>query len=588
MSKKFVVYLSSTLDDLKPERAAAIEAISHSAVVSDSYRVSEQKSVELCVADVKACHLYVGILGLRYGWIPAQADGGTGETSITELEYEACLGPGGPDGRTEDIPRLMFIRASADDLPHTFIDGWNEQPTAQKIRAFHKRAGLDHTPFLFRNLDQLRAAIQAAVRDKEQAFQSEESRKTLRGNRGRIFGGTPAPKGLLAPVQVGCVPGTDGTQHAALASNGPNIIPFGLSPDDPAYLATLDKGLAGAQIGAILLTAASLPRLVRDDRPQMVAAAIHMLRERTGHALLLCEGIDPAQLPAEWAAADCIHVPDGSLGGANASKNIAALYEQIRAIDGRLTSEPRFALPYLVIAPTLTEAQKMASQPQEAFAEFGKSKTHRKKEFDHIKQASRQRHSTWPSGTYGDDRHHWKCFGEGSLSAEDIVRKSIKRINNAGEGSREMRLLQWAHLIPRRYSFDEYVNDRWGSRQLIEELRNGASLIVIDEVALLDPKLRAHADALLSGTRSAVVAISPCDPAHTGIEELLGEFSYLRVGTLVSRFTNDLDPRCELAVNSINRVERWLSATLPEMVASVSELQPVPEFLRGAQAYMER
>jgi len=131
-------------------------------------------------------------------------------------------------------------------------------------------------------------------------------------------------------------------------------------------------------------------------------------------------------------------------------------------------------------------------------------------------------------------------------------------------------------LIPRRYNIDEYLLDQWGSRQVIEMMLQRPSLILIDEVALLDYRLRTAADELLSGTRNAVVAISPFDPAHTGIKELLEEISYLRVGQLVSRFKNDLDPRCELAVNSINRVERWLSATLPDLVASAGaqEIDP--------------
>ena len=147
-----------------------------------------------------------------------------------------------------------------------------------------------------------------------------------------------------------------------------------------------------------------------------------------------------------------------------------------------------------------------------------------------------------------------------------------------------MRLLRRAQLLPRCYEIDEYFADRWGSRRIVQGLRDTTLLILVDEVALLHPGLRAIAEALLSSTNNAVVSISPCDPAHTSTDELLGDLSYLRVGNIVSRFRTDLDPRCEIAVNSIDRIDRWLRATLPELVAAAGEQQGDPRLL----ARMER
>lgn len=576
MPEEFIVYLSSTLDDLQEERDIATKVISEFGRVKTTYRADENAPVNACLQDVRACHLYVGILGLRYGWVPTRALGGSDGKSITEMEYEACLGPFAPPGRPP-IPRLMFIKDTAAGIPENQMDAFSNSSTAEMIKDFRTRANSDQTACRFKSMDEFRAELRIRVSEKlEQFKRASEKNRFSTPAPGGMFQDSSRRKGQLGQIMVACVPGTDGVQQAALAASGTIFTPFELSPDDQFYLATLDAGLAHGQIGALLLTPPSLVRLTGSDRTHMVAAAIAMLRTRTGHAVLICEGIEKGTLPAEWNTASVLHLPAGALTDTGRHSSIADLYSRIREIDGRLTPEPRFALPYLVIAPTLEETQRMADASQRAFAGFGAMENHLQSEFKRIVDASERLQPGWPVSTYGTDRHHWKCFGEQSRNAERIVTDSIDRINRASEGSRELRLLRGARLVPRRYSIDEYLDDRWGSRRLIEQFRERTCLILIDEVALLDHRLRKVASELLSSTRSAIVAISPCDPAHTGVEALLGDFSYLNVGTLVSRYRNDLDPHCEIAANNINRVERWLSATLPALVASAGGQESDP------------
>lgn len=575
MPDQFTVYLSSTLDDLLEERDIATMAISEFAVVKTSYEANVARTTSSCIDDVRACHLYVGILGRRYGWVPSQEEGGADDKSITELEYDAC------DGKTvgphcHDIPRLMFLKSNEAGIPDKYVDAFNDDSAAKRIEKLRKRAAADQRPVVFKNIHELQFRISNGVYQKRLEFDNAQENQYSKQSPGGMFNGQSPRKGLLGQVVVACVPGTDAAQQAALAAGGAMFTPFELSPENKSYLTTLDAALARGQIGALLLTPSSLVRLTEDDRTQMVAAAIAMLRMRTGHAVLICEGVEKGALPTEWSAASALHMPAGALTDAGIQGSITSLYARIREIDGRLTQEPRFALPYLVIAPTLDETQRMADESQRPFAGFGPMENHFQSEFKRIVDASGKLQPGWPVGTYGTDRHQWKCFGEQSRSAERVVIDSIDRINRAGEGSRELRVLRGARLVPRRYSIDEYLDDRWGSRQLIEQFRECACLILIDEVALLDYRLRKVARELLSGTRSAVVAISPCDPAHTGIEALLGEFSYLNVGTLVSRYRNDLDPHCEIAANNINRVERWLSAALPGLVGSASGQESDP------------
>jgi Domain of unknown function (DUF4062) len=68
--QEFVVYLSSTLADLKPEQEVALKTLAEFARVETSYRASEKGVVMTCTGDVRKCNLYIGILGQRYGYVP--------------------------------------------------------------------------------------------------------------------------------------------------------------------------------------------------------------------------------------------------------------------------------------------------------------------------------------------------------------------------------------------------------------------------------------------------------------------------------------------------------------------------------------
>jgi len=85
-AKIYKVYLSSTLKDLEPERAEVTAALGDECVVKHSYRASEDDLVTSCQDDVVGCDLYIGILGLRYGYVPRTKN--PQKLSITELEYE--------------------------------------------------------------------------------------------------------------------------------------------------------------------------------------------------------------------------------------------------------------------------------------------------------------------------------------------------------------------------------------------------------------------------------------------------------------------------------------------------------------------
>jgi len=99
MAESYKIYISSTYEDLKEQRQAALEVVRSQGqivVAMEDYPATEQRPVDKCCEDVGNCDIFIGIYGYRYGHIPKGH-----KKSITHLEYEAAGEAG--------IPRLIFI-----------------------------------------------------------------------------------------------------------------------------------------------------------------------------------------------------------------------------------------------------------------------------------------------------------------------------------------------------------------------------------------------------------------------------------------------------------------------------------------------
>jgi hypothetical protein len=148
------VYLSSTLSDLEPERAAVKNMLITEAIVKESYIAKEADLRESSVQDVSECDLYIAILGLRYGFIPPD------ETkSITQLEYEAA-------GRA-NVPRLVFIKEE-DAISVAMTDAHTGEHPPQLIDHFRREVSTGRDaprPAMFRTLEELRVGVRNAFAD---------------------------------------------------------------------------------------------------------------------------------------------------------------------------------------------------------------------------------------------------------------------------------------------------------------------------------------------------------------------------------------------------------------------------------------
>jgi len=121
-------------------------------VIIQGYQGNEQSLVSSVFEGIARCDLYIGIVGLRYGFVPDKEHNPKG-LSITELEY---------DYATEHaIPRLMFLKSPA-SIQVADSDVFNREHPPERIEAFRRRIGTESRPSLFATVEQLKLQVLSA------------------------------------------------------------------------------------------------------------------------------------------------------------------------------------------------------------------------------------------------------------------------------------------------------------------------------------------------------------------------------------------------------------------------------------------
>ena len=147
---KLKVYVSSSYPDLKDYRRVVIDTLDdlgYEPWAMEKYSAADEPSLDLCLADVAQCDLYIGIVAWRYGSIP-QGNNPDGR-SITECEWRAA--------RTR-IQCLFFL---SDDQPGKWpSDSLEDYRRAEQLREELKR---EHSLAHFDSPDKLRSEIIKAV-----------------------------------------------------------------------------------------------------------------------------------------------------------------------------------------------------------------------------------------------------------------------------------------------------------------------------------------------------------------------------------------------------------------------------------------
>jgi len=556
------VYLSSTLTDLADERRAAKDAlIAAGCSVQESYLADERSLRNSIHDDIAQCDAYILILGLRYGFIPALPGN---DKSITHVEYEHAKAKG--------LTRLVFLK-KASQIAADKTDAYSSEHPKELIERFRARfaTGSDEEPrgAEFTTADDLKYAVAQGI---------AMLRQQRAGSAPILSGQTEHPRRVSYDMCICALPGTDDDLNLpAVADNRTAVVSISPQPEHD-YVARLDQHARSCRSLLMVLRLQSLSRL--KSREAVVIAAIKVLQTRLPVYALLVD-LTPSAVPVDLAAAfdDMFESAASEWLPTNRKETVARLVRWRRERVPDTLEGSRVGVPYFVAALTSEEAARLQERPDEVFGQFGTAATVRRAMFDELRNGLSASGLIWPGGFYGERRSDWRPFGAGTPTVEQFVSDAARKVNRAPPGSRERRVLLQAQLMPQRYRLEEYLDDAYGSAENLRAVCEEGCLVLVDEFATLHPDLRTHLDHLLSSNNAAVVSISACDPAHRSLHKLLDEFSYLRVGNLFLRFKESEDMRCELAVNSIARLQRWLRFVLPELMVTLGQQQSNPSLL---------
>jgi uncharacterized protein DUF4062 len=551
-------YLSSTLDDLRSERQAVRDVLAGECIVKESYGASEDDLVTTCIDDVRECDLYIAILGLRYGFVPpGQAH------SITYLEYE--------EARQRGLPRLVFVKEES-AITFDLTDAARNEHPMTRIGDFRRRvsSGGPGEPVSkpFKTVDDLRLAVQKAV---------AEHRARAGGACSLMASQQVHPWALKHDASIAFVPGSDDTLRDSLAdcANGRHRVQvMTLSPaQGQEYLPRLDEQARRSRSILLAVSPRSLPRL--NERADLVASALRAVGPRCEAMLGLLVDVKRTDLAAPLAAAlgDCFESQEADWLGPAREAAFARLqrWRRERVSEGSAALEVR--VPYLTLALKAEEASAMNGEPEALFSRFGDAKAERQATFERLQKGLQAAHLDWPHSFYGERRESWRPFGKDGATVDELVLEAAEKANLAPPGSRERALLKGARLRPVRYRFEEYLTNTFGSRPNLKGVCDAGCLVLVDEFALLHPDLRPPIDQLLASNNAAVISLNAADPSHRPLRALLNDESYLRVVNVVSRFREAEDVRCELAVNTVERLQRWIRFVLPELMTTLGHHQ---------------
>jgi len=171
------VYVSSTFEDLKEYRAAAIRGLrqsGHEVVAMEDYPADSAIPLKKVLEDVASSEAYVGIFAWRYGYIPGANDrkkgasakppdrglptvGEYGKTSITEWEYLQAK------RARPERPLLAFLLDEGVSWPPHLIDGFT--PGTDKANIIDLRTELQEGRLVsyFKSPTDLEARVIAAI-----------------------------------------------------------------------------------------------------------------------------------------------------------------------------------------------------------------------------------------------------------------------------------------------------------------------------------------------------------------------------------------------------------------------------------------
>lgn len=562
------LYLSSTLDDLRAYREKIKNTLAGFYVIKESYDAATGSVRESCLEDVEHCDVYIGIFALRYGWVPK--DNNPEQRSITELEYRRAV--------EHDIPRLIFL---LDEKNQPWLPRYDDRaqdplghgPRIQALR--NELASVDSRPAFFTTEENLATQVLRAVQSEVDKRRRQEEQKKLQQARDSLpsmhpEARHPHPRQLTYAALLLHVAGTDEPQARLIESALPGscrVRSLPLVPDDPPTIAAIDAALADCRSASLFLSHAGLGRL--KPHAAEFAPLLDMMRARTQCLFALTAGVTAADLPAQWQLGQVFELDAWLADGSKSiSGQLAGFLTGIKALCPDFDLPGLVGLPYTVLAMTAEEARRLRDS---ANTGAGYDEHHLR----YFREITHTLGNSWID-RYGATRMDWKPFGD--RTAVQLLKDVVRDINDQEfVPRRDQENLRGNKIRLRPYPFDPLFMRDYASQTLYRQMKRRGCLVLVDELSLVEPALRRAARSFLVDERIAVITVSPIDPALCPFEEALCDNSPIDLGSLLTRFRDNLDPQCELAVSSRARLRRWLRQSMPEALGGVEGEGAVPQ-----------
>lgn len=151
MNKKYQVFVSSTYQDLKEERAKVIEALLNKDCIPvgmEYFPAADDDQMTLIRELIDDCDYYVLILGGQYGSVEESSG-----KSYTQLEYEYAVGEG--------IPVSAFYIEDKKSLPSSKVD--DDSKLKEKLKQFESIVKINRMCKSWTNKDNLAGYVSTSL-----------------------------------------------------------------------------------------------------------------------------------------------------------------------------------------------------------------------------------------------------------------------------------------------------------------------------------------------------------------------------------------------------------------------------------------
>jgi hypothetical protein len=156
--RRYQIFISSTFEDLRAERKAAVEAVferGHIPIALENFSPSNESDLQVIKSAMKDCQVYVAILGHRYGTMVPDKD-----YSFTEFEYDLA--------QQYKLKTLTFILNDKDIAKRrSKLDQKSDEVELRnfgKLQDFHKRVA-EHFRRIFVPGPEFKGIVQLALAD---------------------------------------------------------------------------------------------------------------------------------------------------------------------------------------------------------------------------------------------------------------------------------------------------------------------------------------------------------------------------------------------------------------------------------------